>query len=141
MVGKKLFEKILIENSYRQDVSHNDSREMLRFMWFTRRNLLLFYEKWEDFLVERGYGRKATDEEYETRNKRVIWYKDQRSQAANGDEIRLALKHGDMNMGGREGSCLVSGLVQNNGVPTETSSTSCTLFHAAILMMNVYHLW
>ena len=52
----------------------------------------------------------------------------QAKRAGNADETSFSLKDGDNSKGGREATMLVTGLVQNNGVPGQNSSVKVTIF-------------
>ena len=42
--SKSLFDRIMTENSVRQEVGYKNYREVLRSMWFTVSNMLMHYE-------------------------------------------------------------------------------------------------
>ena len=125
---RDLFERMKRMNSYRQDIGFADARELIRFKWLTVKNLVKHYEKFEEFLVEKGFARLATAEERATDGEQVKWFEDQRRNGGNFDEMGFGLGKDANGLGGRQPTQFVFQEIRNSGEPDQQSNIRVTLF-------------
>lgn len=55
MNGSKLFQQVLKQNSLHQEVDLEDICEIIRYLWFTQKNLLMNYDGFEKMAVKLGF--------------------------------------------------------------------------------------
>ena len=129
MNAKRLVERILEENSYRQNVEIVHPREQRRFLWFTVENLVAHYRNMEECLVRRGYARNSTHEEEQQSGEKIKWFPNQCCRAGNIDEMSWGFGHDANGLGGRPGMSLTTELVPTPGDPAQKSSLKVTLLY------------
>ena len=130
MNTRHLYQRIEEYNAFRQDVDFGDPRDLIRFKWFTRENLLLHYNNFEKYIVEKAFARLATPEEILQDGENVKWFANQCNRAGNGDEMSLALGYGSNLIGGRKPVAHSTSYVQNAGQSEQKSSYKITIFMA-----------
>jgi hypothetical protein len=125
---RKLFERIQERNAYRQDVDVLDRRDMIRFQWYTYKNLLAHYENMAEFLVEQDFARRATPDEIEIDGELIKWFDNQRIRGMNFDEVSFSLDYSSNGQGGRPPSLFLADGVQRAGEGGQKSSYKVTFF-------------
>ena len=100
---------------------------MICFQCFTHSNLKMHYKNFKNFVVEKGFARRATKEELEQSTERIKWSERGRSRTLNIDEIAFHLCHGKNGMSGRPGTVLNCEGVQNCGEATDKSNYRFTI--------------
>ena len=129
MNAQKLVTRLLEEDAYRQNVEIVHPREQRRFLWFTAQNLLSHYKNMEMRLVERGYARMSTNNEYQESGEYIKWFPEQCCRAGNIDEMSWGFGHEANGIGGRPGVSLTTELVPNPGDPAQKSSLKVTILY------------
>ena len=122
-----LFKKIETYNATRQDIGIRDPREVVRFEWLTVTNLLKHFRSFEEMLVEKNIGRRATAEEKERDGVEVVWLPGQPARAGNIDEMSLSLDYSKNGAGGRPGATFSCTGVRSSGEPDQKSSYKVTV--------------
>ena len=125
--AKYLFHKIEEFNATRQDIGVRDPREVIRFEWLTVTNLLKHFRSFEEMLVEKKYGRRATTKERERDGVEVVWFPGQPSRAGNIDEMSLSLDYSKNGAGGRPSATFTCTGVRSSGEPDQKSSYKVTI--------------
>ena len=122
-----LFEKIETFNATRQNIGIRDPREVIRFEWLTVTNLLKHFQSFENMLVEKKFGRRATAEERERDGVEVVWLPGQAGRSGNIDEMSLSLDYSKNGAGGRPGATFTCTGVRSSGEPEQKSSYKVTV--------------
>ena len=125
--AKYLFEKIETLNATRQNIGIRDPREVIRFEWLTVTNLLKHFKSFENMLIEKKYGRRATAEERERDGVEVVWLPGQAGRSGNIDEMSLSLDYSKNGAGGRPGATFSCTGVRSSGEPEQKSSYKVTV--------------
>lgn len=125
--AKYIFERIETLNATRQDIGIRDPREVVRFEWLTVTNLLKHFRSFEEMLVEKKIGRRATAEEKERDGVEVVWLPGQPARAGNIDEMSLSLDYSKNGAGGRPGATFTCTGVRSSGEPDQKSSYKVTV--------------
>jgi hypothetical protein len=125
--AKYLFEKIETFNATRQNIGIRDPREVIRFEWLTVTNLLKHFQSFENMLVEKKFGRRATAEERERDGVEVVWLPGQAGRSGNIDEMSLSLDYSKNGAGGRPGATFTCTGVRSSGEPEQKSSYKVTV--------------
>lgn len=108
-------------------VDQKNNVKKRRMEWTTYSNIALWFDIWEEFLIEKGFGRKAVDGDNIEENGSVVFFDGQKRRIINIDETDLSLDRTDGKGGGRQAVVRVDPLLPNGAERKNKSSDHCTM--------------
>ena len=128
------------ENSPRQEVKAPDKKEAMRTLWLTYENQLAHHIAWETKLVDLGFGRHSTPEEFPEHG-HVVLFEGAASRLGHFDEMNFSFNGSKNKKGGREAGLPSNPDLPDQGVQEEKSSVKCTLLCGATYADEAYPLY
>jgi hypothetical protein len=99
-----------------------DPRELLRAMWLTYENQNLNHIRWEQTLVDLGFGWLAASDIQRKEHGNIVLYPGQAQRIVQVDEMGFSSDGSKNGMGGRPGALLSNSNVPETGTPVNKSS-------------------
>ena len=84
--GLEVVRKLRKETADELDVANKNVVEQRRVQWTTHNNISVWFDSWEDTLVELGFARLKTEHDGDTIEGSLFFFKDQRRRILNFDE-------------------------------------------------------
>jgi hypothetical protein len=117
---RNLWRKIKAENAVDLKLSKEQQVEPRRQMWTTEVNLKDWFERWEDFFIEYGFGDDDS-------TGHVVFSEEQKRRICNMDETKFSTDVYDGGIGGRPANSVIISDTTRAGTGTNKSSLSSTL--------------
>ena len=118
----KFYERIQMELAKDCSITSIDPREALRWAWSTYKNQLDNYERWEEALVELGFGEYSTTDEEKREHGWVKIDPAQKYNIVQMDEMGFSLDGSKNGRGGRKAAMIENRNAPKPSVPTNHSS-------------------
>ena len=118
----KFWERIQMELAKECSITAIDPREALRWAWGTHKNQLDNYVRWEEALVELGFGHYTTTDEERRKHGRVKIDPEQLYNIVQIDEMGFSLDGSKNGKGGRKAAMMENTNAPNPRTPTNHSS-------------------
>ena len=125
------YKRIQDMNSYKQDVTAPDKREILWSTWLTYHNQKRHHEKWEAFLVEKGFGHKAETPEEFMKHGHIVFNPGAENYIGHCDEMNFSFNGAKNRKGGQEAAQPTNPHLPEEGIMEEKSGVKCTLLVGA----------
>jgi hypothetical protein len=126
-----MFRRMEQANSLKQGVMVTDPHEALRVKWLSYANQKKNFLAWERLVVEKKLARPPVDEGEQNTESHVVFYKGQRSNIVNMDEMKISLSGKDESIGGHPGMSQTTAELNKAGRVQETSTDIATLMVGA----------
>jgi hypothetical protein len=118
----RFFECIQLALSREVVLTAADPRELLRAMWLTYENQNLNHIRWEQTVVDLGFGRLAASDIQRKEHGNVVLYPGQAQRIVQVDEMGFSSDGSKNGMGGHPGALLSNANVPETGTPVNKSS-------------------
>ena len=126
--GYEVAQKLRKETADEIEVGRKNVQEQRRVLWTTYSNIKLWYDTWEDTLIELGFARKKEDaDDVEAIEGSLFFYKGQRRRIINLDETDGSMDNTNGKRGGRPPIVFYSGDIRGGATQASKSSYSPTI--------------